>query len=656
MDSVTYSGPLATALHGMEGPSGIMDDWSGAALDTTNHRLMVWGGGHNGYYGNEAYAFDLVARKWSMVTQPSDPTGYDFDNAEPGVMADGNPTVIHTYDCLAYSPNTHEMISTAGGGMGPIGGVFYPYTWALNLDTMKWRRRADLPAGFNMQADIISAYDPVSGHIFTCNSSSLGILEYDPVGNTWKALQAPGFADWNMLPDYHMTGAIDPDDRLLVCIGGGYLVAISLVDGSVISGPSHAGSSNATGTQPSGAMQILQANAPGIEWYAPGKCFIAWAGGKTIYTIDPKTWVITAHDMGGDTPTQANGQGTFGRFRYDPGLDLVVVVNSVDESVYLAKPPFGASTSTSATPPVSVTNPDGTTAGPFNTLQEAHDAAQNGATINYAAPPAVPGFWIDGAVLTKDINLVGAPGCKIQGNLVEGGVGALSVHSKNFSIDGIEGFGARGDGSASFVRLQPENMQANFGPGCYFHDNDMAVLTSNKNQQGVVSFSGGTYGGNGSDANFGHAHDLYIGPVGSLTVSGTKFTGCNAGGHCLKSRALKTLVSGCIFDSGSADTSRLIDIPDGGVVNIVNNTLHQGDTENTEIIGIALEMQTVTDRPHSTDIDNNIVSSSKSNFALVSTKSPAPTNAKGNQITVPTGATFSLGQGVTDQGNSIISG
>src|SRR6185437_4206915 len=41
------NGPLASEMHGVEGPSGIMSDWSGGVLDTQGDSLIIWGGGHN---------------------------------------------------------------------------------------------------------------------------------------------------------------------------------------------------------------------------------------------------------------------------------------------------------------------------------------------------------------------------------------------------------------------------------------------------------------------------------------------------------------------------------------------------------------------------------------------------------------------------------
>src|SRR5262249_55208648 len=40
-------------------PVNIMAAWSGGAYDTTRDRLIIWGGGHADYAGNEIYVFDV---------------------------------------------------------------------------------------------------------------------------------------------------------------------------------------------------------------------------------------------------------------------------------------------------------------------------------------------------------------------------------------------------------------------------------------------------------------------------------------------------------------------------------------------------------------------------------------------------------------------
>src|SRR5581483_490933 len=42
--------------------------WSGATADTQRNRLIIWGGGHNDYYGNEVYALDLSSLSATQAT------------------------------------------------------------------------------------------------------------------------------------------------------------------------------------------------------------------------------------------------------------------------------------------------------------------------------------------------------------------------------------------------------------------------------------------------------------------------------------------------------------------------------------------------------------------------------------------------------------
>ena len=55
----------------VEGVSGVIDDWCGGAFASgfgTLGGLVVWGGGHNGYFGSELYVFDLESQLWVRHT------------------------------------------------------------------------------------------------------------------------------------------------------------------------------------------------------------------------------------------------------------------------------------------------------------------------------------------------------------------------------------------------------------------------------------------------------------------------------------------------------------------------------------------------------------------------------------------------------------
>ncbi|MBT8143113.1 MAG: hypothetical protein KJO55_00330, partial [Gammaproteobacteria bacterium] len=129
---------------GVEGVSAVIDDWSGAVLDSRRSRLLVWGGGHGGYAGNEIYAFDPATGSWSIIWGPTPleqipqgPQGFDE-------YPDGNPGSRHTYDNLVYDVANDALWSSDGSlwqtGKSTSG------TWSFDLQTNQWRRLPPNPA------------------------------------------------------------------------------------------------------------------------------------------------------------------------------------------------------------------------------------------------------------------------------------------------------------------------------------------------------------------------------------------------------------------------------------------------------------------------------------------------------------------------------
>src|SRR6266849_4211047 len=86
---------------GFTGCANVVAAWSGGIADTTRNRLILWGGGHTDYNGNEVYALDLNTLTFARLNNPSTPAG-SCVAANP----DGTPNSRHTYGGLAYLPST----------------------------------------------------------------------------------------------------------------------------------------------------------------------------------------------------------------------------------------------------------------------------------------------------------------------------------------------------------------------------------------------------------------------------------------------------------------------------------------------------------------------------------------------------------------------
>ena len=94
----------------VQGQSAVIDVWNGGAFATRYGQrggLVVFGGGHGAYYGNEIYVFDLASRKWERV---SEPVVNPSCNQSTGELQDGSPCSAHTYDYVDYHPATNSFV------------------------------------------------------------------------------------------------------------------------------------------------------------------------------------------------------------------------------------------------------------------------------------------------------------------------------------------------------------------------------------------------------------------------------------------------------------------------------------------------------------------------------------------------------------------
>lgn len=103
-------------------PQAIIRAWSGFGWDSKNHRLVIFGGGHANYSGNDTYIWDAVTRQWTLAFYPSDVK----TNSTGHETVDGplhSPIASHTYCNNNYLPLLDRFI-TFGGAAHSSGGPF----------------------------------------------------------------------------------------------------------------------------------------------------------------------------------------------------------------------------------------------------------------------------------------------------------------------------------------------------------------------------------------------------------------------------------------------------------------------------------------------------------------------------------------------------
>ena len=152
------------------------------------------------------------------------------------------------------------------------------------------------------------------------------------------------------------------------------------------------------------------------------------------------------------------------------------------------------------------------------------------------------------------------------------------------TVDRVELSGAAvPDGNGAGIRQEGAGLTVTRS---WFHDDQDGLLTG-ADPSSDIEIRRSRFFRNG--AGDGYTHNLYVGAVRSLTVTGSYLWGASRG-HELKSRAARnTIVANRITD-GDATASYSIDLPNGGSSLIAGNVVIQGaHSENPVLVSYGAE-------------------------------------------------------------------
>lgn len=190
--------------------------------------------------------------------------------------------------------------------------------------------------------------------------------------------------------------------------------------------------------------------------------------------------------------------------------------------------------------------------------------------------------WLEDDLLIKGI---GAKAHMIANGEYIWGKGIWVLFGNNITVENIEFSGATvPDRNGAGIRLDGAGMTIR---DCYFHDNENGILTSSPYSGDIlIEYSEFGYNGYGD----GQSHNLYINHVNTFTFR-FNYSHHAIIGHNLKSRAAENMiVYNRIMDEGTGNSSRLIDLSNGGKSTVMGNLLMQGpNAENNNLIGYGLE-------------------------------------------------------------------
>ena len=146
---------------------------------------------------------------------------------------------------------------------------------------------------------------------------------------------------------------------------------------------------------------------------------------------------------------------------------------------------------------------------------------------------------------------------------------------------------------------------------CYFTGNEMGIL-GGAYSPCTVTLEHNVFVNNGSSANPGYQHNVYIGKIDTLIFRYNYSVNAIAEGHELKSRAKNNILLYNFIGNLSTIDSRTVDLPNGGTAILIGNILEQGpNSANSNILGYGLE-GLVNPPPHQLWMAHNTLVNKKS--------------------------------------------
>jgi hypothetical protein len=217
-------------------------------------------------------------------------------------------------------------------------------------------------------------------------------------------------------------------------------------------------------------------------------------------------------------------------------------------------------------------------------IAEAARIAKDGDTIE-----------IDAGVYARDVAVFGQRLLTIRGvggrpTLLADGASAEDkaiwvIRGGNIRVENLEFVGARvSDRNGAGIRHETGRLIVK---GCVFRENENGILAGN-NRDAELEIEESEFGDNG--AGDGQSHNLYVGGIRSLKVTGSYFHHAKVG-HLIKSRAERShILYNRLTDEAGGQASYEIDLPSGGLAYVIGNLIEQGPaTENSNIISYGAE-------------------------------------------------------------------
>jgi hypothetical protein len=426
-------------------PSKIILAWSSFAWDSNRARLVLYGGGHANYRGNDVYLWDAATQLWQRGSLPSamrqDALG--IWNAIDGAAR--APASAHTYDNTMYFPLLDRVVvlggaADANGGhyltqatattsrkTGPylfdparadgdkVGGStgshvqrVAPYPNIVGGD-MWSNRESWLNAGPSSAPPSESFVNGCSG-VAVENGKDVAYVRtaHRLYRYTIHDLNNPAADTWQLVGRYYSTGsgsqatcAYDTSRKAFVVAGR---TGVHFVYWNLNTPASNNNEVAFTPVDPTGEFaQLLATNAIDLRYCAmefdPRRAnHKLWCGDGRVWTLTPPAtlgasgWtIVKASTPTTAMPAEGTGTGILGKWKYIPNLDVFIgLADPVLGNIWVYKPAGWVNPTGGNLPPqVSLSQPSSgsayTQGSPITLAAAASDSDGNVVKVEYYA-------------------------------------------------------------------------------------------------------------------------------------------------------------------------------------------------------------------------------------------------------------------------------
>ena len=220
----------------------------------------------------------------------------------------------------------------------------------------------------------------------------------------------------------------------------------------------------------------------------------------------------------------------------------------------------------------------------IKTLAEASKIAVNGDTVEVDAGE----YYRDVAIWTQSELTLKAINGRVR--LLAGGASAEGkaiwvIRGGRTQIQGFDFLDASvGDHNGAGIRFEKGHLSIR---DCKFMKNENGILTG-ADAESTLDIENSEFGYNGFGD--GQSHNLYVGNIAKLSVSGSYFHHAKVG-HLLKSRAAENRIFyNRLTDEIGGTASYELEFPNGGLAYVVGNIIQQSSTtENPNIVSYGAE-------------------------------------------------------------------